>query len=584
MTLKRKMGIIGIGPRGGYALENLVLELANQNSLSNIEFLLFESTGNFGNGQVYDLRQATSNWINITERVLELSKREAIQSVSFNIPSFPSYHEWIDKDFEKLPEELADAYPPRAQIGKYLSQRFQSFIKPLIESKTASLLEEQVIEIALLNSDRFQIKTDTNTYENVNEILLTIGHQPTESSQQIIDWYKHASNKSKVNLFPSPYPVANFLNSKNLSSESNIGIRGFGLAMIDVVRGIAEKFGNFKTTDEKSKRCTYETDFAIKNMLVPFSLDGLPPVPKPLNAQIDHRFKPTTSQISSFEEQIGNPETQSQAESPNFLIAAFAPIAAHIFLQLPNATNPESLSQNEIETIIVQWLEDTNFEHPLITSIKQPVHKIMNDFVEMSIGEKTSSLDYCIGQVWRHCQPSIYEELSFNKCSDAVFADIIALDESTKRYSYGPPVASIQQLIALTEVDVLNLEMVNDPEIELTDGGWRFQASDKSINVQIMIDSVLDSPKIKSVNSPLVKNLLEDNLLMAVHDDLGVSTDDNGYLIPKRKGKKVPIALLGRLAKGTVIGVDAILECFGNRPRNWSNQAAKNHSKWLQKI
>jgi uncharacterized NAD(P)/FAD-binding protein YdhS len=82
MATKRKIGIVGVGPRGGYALENLIIELAGQNGLSNIHFFLFEATGKFGNGQVYDLDQATTNWINITERVLELNRRQPIKAAA----------------------------------------------------------------------------------------------------------------------------------------------------------------------------------------------------------------------------------------------------------------------------------------------------------------------------------------------------------------------------------------------------------------------------------------------------------------------------------------------------------------------
>ena len=78
MTAIRKVGIIGIGPRGGHSLEKLILELVEQNSLSYIHLSLFEASGNFGNGQVYNLKQNSSNWINITERILTLEKRKQI--------------------------------------------------------------------------------------------------------------------------------------------------------------------------------------------------------------------------------------------------------------------------------------------------------------------------------------------------------------------------------------------------------------------------------------------------------------------------------------------------------------------------
>jgi len=583
MTAIRKIGIIGVGPRGGYSLEKLIIELVKQNSLLNIHISLFESTGNFGNGQVYDIDQNSSNWVNITERILELDQREAIDIDSLKIASFASYHDWADKDFNTLSDDTIDTYPPRAQVGEYLSQRFQSLAKPLIQSNIIALHKEQVKEVKLLNNDKIQISTNAKAYEEFDEVLLTIGHQSTELPQQIADWEKFAGDKKNINLFKSPYPVADYLHHKNLNNESIIGIRGFGLAMIDVVRAIAEKFGEFITLDEQTRSSTYQIEQKGIPTIVPFSLDGLPPSPKPLNAQIDKWFKPTEASILKFEKHIGDKKNQVAAESPRFLIEAFAPIAAGIYLDLPDIINPQNLSASAIIKLIEKWLEDQSFENSLIISRKQPAKESMKSFVEMATGEAAISLDYCIGQVWRYCQPSIYKKLSFNECSDNVFAEIIALDESTKRYSYGPPVESIQQLLALEEAGVLNLDMANDPNIKLTAEGWQFNLADQSITANFMIDSVLDAPQIKVVNSPIVENMLVDNLIKIVHNDLGVETNENGYLISKESDKKIPIALLGRLAKGTIIGVDAILECFGSRPLQWAKQASEKHINWLNK-
>jgi len=583
MTDIRKVGIIGIGPRGGYASERLILELTKQKSLSNIHLSLFESTGNFGNGQVYNLQQNSSNWINITERILELNRREAIETSTLRISSFPSYHEWIEKDFNTLPIDKIDTYPPRAYIGKYLSQRFQSLAQPLIDSNIVSLYNERVKEVIWLNNNKIQITTISNTYVEFDEILLTIGHQFTELSQQIKNWSEFVDGKTNINLFKAPYPVADYLYHENLSNKSVIGIRGFGLAMIDVVRAIAEKFGRFVIEDKQTQSCSFRMEEETINMLIPFSLDGLPPAPKPLNARVDKWFEPPEEAILNFEQQIRDKQIQEKAKNPHFLIAAFAPIATAIYSKLPNAINPLNTSKSAIEDLIIRWLEDQSYEHPVFTPSQQPARKSMEEFVEMAIGQGAISLNYCIGQVWRHCQPSIYKELSFNNCSDSVFAKIIALDESTKRYSYGPPVESIQQLLALIEAGVLNLDFVNDPILELTKEGWRFHLDSKSIIATIMIDSVLDAPQIKSVTSSIVKNMLVNDLIKVVHNNLGVETDECGYLISQNKNKKIPIALLGRLAKGTIIGVDAILECFGSRPRQWAKQAAKNHIDWLNK-
>ena len=94
-----------------------------------------------------------------------------------------------------------------------------------------------------------------------------------------------------------------------------------------------------------------------------------------------------------------------------------------------------------------------------------------------------------------------------------------------------------------------------------------------------MINSVLDSPKLLEVNSPLVTNLLQHDLISPIHSKLGIETDENAYVKTDNKKNKVNIAVLGRLAKGSVIGVDAILECFGSRIDNWGKAYSEKVSE-----
>ena len=581
MSEVRSVGIIGIGPRGSYALEVFIIELVKKKSLSHIHLLLFEASGKYGSGQVYQEDQSSTNWINICERILLLEGREIIEYEGLVIPKFPSYHEWIKKDYSKIPKSEADIYSPRIKIGRYLQERFHSLIIPLLESDIVSTHEERVEDVIIEDKGNISVVTNVNTYHDIDELLLTIGHQPTEPDDQIVKWNNHAEENNQVSLYKSPYPLSQYVNSEKLTAKSQIGIRGFGLAMIDVARGIADNFGDFIIDNNETKSCKYKSGHSLENLFIPFSLDGLPPAPKPLNAQIDEWFKPMDEQVIDFENKIKDVKTQEEASNPEFLINAFAPIAASVYSLLPRTYDDSNLSIDNIKDIILLWMKDNKHAHPHITPIDQSAEQSMEEFVGMAVGSGAVSLDYCIGQVWRHCQPSIYKHLSFNSCSDDVFEEIIALDERIKRYSYGPPVESIQQMLALIKEGVMNINLANDPEIELTDEGWCFNEGGRSITANMMINSVLDSPKIKVVSSPLVKSMLANDLIKAVHDELGVMTDEHGYVVSENKDKSVPIALLGRLAKGTIIGVDAILECYGVRPQKWASAAADNHMAWL---
>lgn len=85
-----------------------------------------------------------------------------------------------------------------------------------------------------------------------------------------------------------------------------------------------------------------------------------------------------------------------------------------------------------------------------------------------------------------------------------------------------------------------------------------------------MINSILDEPKLLDIKSPLVESLLQNNDIKPIHLELGIETSEDGYVVTPKNQPDVPIAVLGRLAKGSVIGVDAILECFGPRIKDWA--------------
>ena len=165
----------------------------------------------------------------------------------------------------------------------------------------------------------------------------------------------------------------------------------------------------------------------------------------------------------------------------------------------------------------------------------------------------------------------MYKLFSHAKLPDEVLADIVALDERIKRYAYGPPVESMQQLLALNRAGVLNFNFCNNPDIELTNKGWKLNMGGDEIVVNCMLNSILDSPQLLKVSSSIIKVLLANDLLKPVHSELGIKTRTDGCIELPDKEKFIPLAVLGRLSKGSILGVDAILECFRLRIEDWAN-------------
>lgn len=568
------LAIIGIGPRGLYALENLVLNLSLSKKKLNI--LCFEPEDDAGAGQVWRKQQSESNWANIPERALQdLPGRPEIIYGNDSIKSFPSYTDWVNFNHNRSSEP--DIFPTRSSIGDYLNERYNTLQIQNLSAISFKLNKEKVVMVKSVDN-KLQVVTDIGNLYDVDDVLITIGHQPTKLSTQIKSWKEHADLHDNLYAFENCYPVSQFefINDK---SDVTIGIRGFGLAMVDLMRALSSgAFGSFKTTNSNTLKTSFTKDTDKKITIVPFSLDGLPLAPKPLNKKIDELFKPSDADLESLKIQIESvAQSHSDLTDINFLIEPIADISTKIFSSANLKTKSHSLNYNQLKTLALAWFKNEDIDHELISIKNSSTYILIKNYIDMALHEDYISLDYCLGQVWRHCQPTLYKSLSHSNLNNDLIKKILDLDDRIKRYSYGPPVESMQQMVALIDSKVINLDYINDPEIELTSNGWTLiNSKNDSITTTIMIDSVLDAPKLIKVDSPLIKNLLSDNLIRPIHSELGIETDSYGIVKSSDSTYNSTISLLGRLSKGSVIGVDAILECFGTRVEDWAENYVKN--------
>ena len=572
----KKIAIVGFGPRGLSALENLFLESFNQKLKTKFTVTLFENTSQLGSGKIWNTDQPEINWINISERALKnLKGRPEIKIHDITIPSFPSYIQWLPKKEKKLKNTDADRFPPRKKMGKYLNERSASILNVLEENNLVRVVN-LVIKNVDLQKDTLILTSLENHSFSFDEVLISIGHQPTKIPEDVKE-YQIASYNKNFSCFVETYPLSTIINSKEIDKEKNVAIRGLGLAMIDVVRALTvEKGGVFDLQNKNNFASKFITNEGVPKQILPYSLDGLPMVPKPLNPKLDNAFKISEKQAHLFENEINKVAKGIKKVSDNsFLKNIIAKISSEIFIELENNNATEKRSKEELENTIVNWLSDIKFKDDLVEDIFSDTVTLIESFVEMACGEKPISLDYCVGQVWRHCQPIFYKSFSHATVSEEIIAAVIELDEQIKRYSYGPPVESMQQILALSKANILNFEYCNNPKITISEKALHFENKKDKTDVQILINSVLDPPKLLEVTSPIIQNLLKNDLIEPIHSELGIHTQEDGRIISSDSKKNIPLAVLGRLSKGSVVGVDAILECFGIRINNWAKGVVK---------
>ncbi|WP_157686593.1 FAD/NAD(P)-binding protein [Nonlabens sp. Hel1_33_55] len=566
------LSLIGLGPRGLFALEQLYISFS-RSELKVLPFILiFESSDVLGTGTAWKVDQTPSNLSNITDRALkDFPARPAFDLQGTTFPEFPCYFEWLETVMDHEPNYTKDAFQPRRVMGTYLSQRANSFIERLITLEVIELVRSKVDNIEKLNG-KFQVFTeDDGLFESTN-VLIAIGHVSTAMSDENQKFKKHAvdndlyfSNNSYSNQAKEIYGAA-----------STFAIKGLGLSMVDVMRMIMDHYdGDFVQQED-----SIYLDYTLKGadvLMVPYSLDGLPIVPKPLGKNVDDHFSLDQKQkkdlFAKLHKQLGNTDNLTIKE----LLKPIATVIADIYSSLEDRFDDTSIGKSGLVSLIVDWLVDPTIKHDHILDANLPVVEYMKRTCEMAYGIHAFSLDYTIGQVWRQLQPDLYNIYS-HKLPPKLMSELIQVDEGTKRYSFGPPVESILQIIALYEAGIMNLDFVNDPDLKLIPNGFQLKNKNGSITCEALIDAILSSPNLEEMASPLIRNLKENDLVEQVEDKLGIHVDiNNTHLVD---GKPIDgLHSIGRNIKGSEYGVDAILESFN--PIKIEHFVTKIHSKLI---
>lgn len=368
------IAVIGGGPRGLAALEYLHECLALHSLPFKVNTVLFEPDSCPGAGPVYDPDQSPGNWLNIPERLVDMKSRADLSCGHGVIPGFPSYQDWAEREGASGNRTSVDLYPPRALLGKYLAARFNTLADRLVEQERLTIMSTEVESLAFHKS-RVTINGADGTSIEADEVVLTIGHQPVEPDESMVRWRTYTEERPQLTLLSDPYPTSGIIESTAIHSQSTVAIRGFGLAMIDVVKGLTEaRGGKFIVSDEQTRSMTYTRSGHEPFKMVPFSLDGLPLVPKPVNASVDQRFEPDRPQQRKFEEQCHRiAAAQGDITDPlHALIDGVSSVQASQFLALGNFARAHSLSYEQLRSIARNWLADAEYQHDLIVSTELP--------------------------------------------------------------------------------------------------------------------------------------------------------------------------------------------------------------------
>ncbi|TMV15121.1 FAD/NAD(P)-binding protein [Arenibacterium halophilum] len=524
-----RVAVIGFGPRGLGAVEALA-GLADSTG-ARVHLDIFDTSDAPGAGPNFDPKETPLCLLNVPVRDVDLPHP---------IGSFANFSDWL------APENHPDRFPTRSELGRYFIARRDHLCDTLPSGLTIAFHDCDVSHIAPADG-RWQVSAGEHATGRYDEVLVTVGQPATQPDDQLAKWQEHAADTGAE--LAQVYPARDLMQRAETWAGKTVGLRGLGLSTLDALRVLTFGQGG----DWRDDR--YVPSGREPGLIVPFSLDGQPPAPKPATVQVDAQFDPTDAETEGFRHALDTASNEgADAILANVCEALIAP-AARI-----SGAHPDK---------VAHWLECER-NAPGSQETRAPLDALRAG-LDGATGRAAPSVGYAVGHVWRKWQNDLRKLFNPAKCLPDTAEALIGFDEGLKRYSYGPPVSAARELLALCEAGLVTLAAADDPDIACTEHGWTLHGdSSAALRIDAMVDTVLPSPKLKAVTGDPVQDLHDAGLLSSVPGVGGTRTAADAQVMRSDGSPVSGLCLLGRLALGSVIAVDSIHDCFGAASHRWA--------------
>lgn len=540
-VLERRIAVVGMGPRALGALEALALQIGK--SAAPLKVDGFDPLPACGAGPNFDPEELSVCRLNIPMRDIEIRP-----------PSFSgcgSFAEWL----KNAPGP--NTFPTRADLGRYLEARYSDL-------KAAGRLEITHLPVNVTHLKQgeggWMLRAEDTWQGPYTEVLLSLGQPEVQPDDQLAEWQQHAD--ASAGTLAQAYPAKRLQSEAANWSGYTVAIRGLALSAFDVLRVLTTLQGG------KFHQGRYISSGNEPAVILPFSLDGRPPFPKPETESLDRRFAPTREETDTFAANIANASTATPKKAQELVTEAILPVVIRILREVESSADASDVSD---------WLE-TEWSSPGSQETDGPLETLRGG-IAIAEGTCLPSIGYVVGQVWRKWQDALRGGYNPADTPPDTAEKIIAFDEGLKRYSYGPPISSSRELAALIDAGIVDLEYAVDPDFALTGGGWTLKSSAGSIEAGVMIDTVMASPDLSILRPPLLVGLIDEGRICPITDGLAAHIAEDGQLIG-RDGETSPgLCLLGRLALGSVVAADSLHDCFGEASHRWAQGVAERLGK-----
>ena len=500
-----RVGIIGLGPKGLFALERLITRIREIALERKVELHLFERSGKFGSGMVYDPAQPDYLLMNYPNRNINIRPNAA------PAPPLSSLTEWLQGANDQV--GLGDSFASRKQVGEYFAHCFDRLLKSCPEGVSLHRHHAEVCDITKNEASytlAYKAVGQSNlAHTEVEKILVTTGH---------CSWKGKLKEQKSDTDIPFVYPVEQQL--RPITAKQKVAIKGMGLTFIDTVLALTEgRGGRFERN--RTGTLLYLPSNEEPEKIYAYSRSGLPMVPRS-GLEGKETYSPQFFTYDAIFESVGINERPGFTEHilPLFIRETsyryYSTLFKKVGLALPIGKGDPELEEqiNTFHTEHPQFprfdfenlFRPVSFENPDVELGPLAYHRYL---VQEAKKTSKNSAFMAAAVTWGKLSETFNSVYNFGGMSAEAHRQFDREYRSKlNRISYGPPISNMEKIIALLEIGVLNLEYAQSPQLRKVRHGWElFTANGRLAAIDAVIDARIPTNASLEHWSPLLQNL-----------------------------------------------------------------------------
>ncbi|MDF1656248.1 MAG: FAD/NAD(P)-binding protein [Verrucomicrobiales bacterium] len=514
MNKPYQIAIVGGGPRALFAVERLALEYEDASPGRGLEVTVLDTTGQFGAGNIYAPGQPSYLIMNFATRHIDVWSEESHRRRSSTRLTLT---EWLTRNHPTFSDP--DAYVPRSLVGDYLMNAFSIVLDELPDGMSVSLIKARVSDLRKVG-ERWELTTPTKT-SRFDSVLLATGH----------DGWRHAD---PTDFSLRVYPVTQFLSERIITTESLVGIKGFGLTCIDACLALSEgRDGKFADLSDGDRQ--YVESGREPRSIYVYSRSGRPMLPKPdrRRAMIPNTWDSVWERYSRAISQLG----------PHY---SFPDDLCRLLWNA--ADEAVAITGNLQEKTTREWFDEW------MNGVwdAERIFKQLSVSLSSARGDAPPSHEIAIAEAWRNLYPALVRKLQHGGLPVTERENYEGFASEMERIAFGPPAENVSKMLALIDCGLVQL-------------------CDKPLPGAILIDARIPSPSAWSPTSPL--GLLEEKgEVERIQEEKGIRVDSNARPFGKAGRLKLNLGVVGRATEGCVIGNDTLSRTLNKHVDRWASQ------------